>query len=126
LNPAEIENRRPGFQEAFHGFDPEAAATLSPDQVDALTGDTRIVRNRRRSIHNPQRGHVDLEREFGGFKTTCRNTHSGQLPDMRKRSSVGDSVPTTSSMSWANQPLSITNSSKAEGESQLPLSLPSC
>lgn len=90
-----IENKWPGFQEAFHGFDPETVATLSPDQVDALTSDTRIVRNRRKidaTIHNAG-VMLDLEREFGGFKNYLRNQGEfwATVADMRKRfKHVGD------------------------------------
>jgi len=43
-----IEAKWPGFQAAFHDFDPERIAGMTPDEVDALTNDTRIVRNRRK------------------------------------------------------------------------------
>lgn len=90
-----IENKWPGFQVAFHGFDPETVATLSPDQVDALTSDTRIVRNRRKidaTIHNAG-VMLDLEREFGGFQNYLRRQGEfwATVADMRKRfKHVGD------------------------------------
>lgn len=40
-----IESKWPGFEEAFHGFDPRALVALSDKEVDALGKDTRIVRN---------------------------------------------------------------------------------
>ena len=45
---AVIENKWDGFREAFHAFDPERVAALSPEEVAALEEDTRIVRNKRK------------------------------------------------------------------------------
>ncbi len=41
-----ILRKRPGFREAFEGFDPEVVATYGPADVEGLLSDTRIVRNR--------------------------------------------------------------------------------
>ncbi len=41
-----ILRRRPGFRDAFHGFDPEIIATWGPSDVERLLGDERIIRNR--------------------------------------------------------------------------------
>lgn len=41
-----IELKWPGFEEAFHGFDPTRVANLSESEVAALAADARIVRNR--------------------------------------------------------------------------------
>jgi len=41
-----ILRRRPGFREAFLGFDPDAVAALGPADVERLMLDTRIIRNR--------------------------------------------------------------------------------
>ena len=40
-----IEQKWQGFETAFHGFNPKGVAHLSPEQWDAYTVDTRIVRN---------------------------------------------------------------------------------
>ena len=84
-----IENKWPGFQTAFRAFDPETVATLSPDEVDALTNDTRIVRNRRKieaTVHNAG-VLLDLEREDGGFKNYLEREGDfwATVADMRKR-----------------------------------------
>ena len=90
-----IEAKWPGFQAAFHGFDPERIANLSPDEVDALTSDTRIIRNRRKiesTVHNAQTM-LALEQEFGGFKNYLESLESfpAATKDMRKRfKHVGD------------------------------------
>jgi 3-methyladenine DNA glycosylase Tag len=41
-----VEAKWPGFEEAFHGFDPEAVAALGADEVTELAQDKRIIRNR--------------------------------------------------------------------------------
>lgn len=92
---AVVENKWPGFQAAFDGFDPEKIANYSPDKLDELTGDTRIIRNRRKieaTVHNAQ-AMLDAEREFGSFKKYLQSL--GDFPatvkDMRKRfKHVGD------------------------------------
>jgi len=40
-----IEAKCPGFEAAFHGFDPGRCALISDDEFDALLKDKRIVRN---------------------------------------------------------------------------------
>lgn len=40
-----IEQKWPGFEEAFDGFDPAKLVMLPDDRIDALMKDTRIVRN---------------------------------------------------------------------------------
>ena len=90
-----IENKWPGFQEAFHGFDPERIANLAPDEVDALTSDTRIVRNRRKiesTIHNAGKM-IQLDRDFGGFQKYLRSQEDfwAISKDMKKQfKHVGD------------------------------------
>jgi 3-methyladenine DNA glycosylase Tag len=92
---AVVEAKWPGFQQAFHGFEPARIANLSPDEVDALTSDTRIIRNRRKiesTIHNAQTM-VALDQEFGGFKRYLASLDSfaAATKDMRKRfKHVGD------------------------------------
>lgn len=41
-----IENKWPGFEQAFHNFDPKILALMSDEQWEALESDTRIVRHR--------------------------------------------------------------------------------
>lgn len=41
-----ILRRRPGFREAFHGFELAEVAAFSPVDVERLMGDSRIIRNR--------------------------------------------------------------------------------
>jgi 3-methyladenine DNA glycosylase Tag len=69
-----VEAKWPGFQEAFHGFDPERVANLTPAEVDALTADTRIIRNRRKieaTVTNAQTM-IALEQAHGSSAPTSR------------------------------------------------------
>ena len=64
-----VEAKWPGFREAFHGFDAERVAQLSPDELDALAADPRIIRNRRKieaTRANAERV-LELDEEHGGF-----------------------------------------------------------
>jgi DNA-3-methyladenine glycosylase I len=73
-----IERKWEGFREAFEGFDPEAVASFTPEDVDRLTQDTRIVRNRRKieaTVDNAVEL-VALDEEYDGFRNWLRS-HDG-------------------------------------------------
>ena len=92
---AVIENKWKGFQEAFVGFDADTVANFTPDDVDRLAQDTRIVRNRRKieaTIWNAQTM-TALDHEFGGFKKYLGSQadYDSLVKDMKKRFKfVGD------------------------------------
>jgi Methyladenine glycosylase len=70
-----IEAKWNGFVAAFEGFDPQKVADLTPDDVDRLAEDTRIVRNRRKieaTIENAQTL-LDLDAQPGGFTGYLRS-----------------------------------------------------
>ncbi len=84
-----VEAKWPGFREAFAGFDPESVASFSPDDVDRLTNDTRIIRNRRKieaTVHNAATM-IELAREFGSFPNYLHSLggFDDVMRDMRKR-----------------------------------------
>jgi 3-methyladenine DNA glycosylase Tag len=84
-----IEAKWPGFKEAFFDFDPVKVAELDPPDVDRLTEDTRIVRNRKKieaTVHNAQTM-LELDREHGSFKKYLRSKDSFDetAADLRKR-----------------------------------------
>jgi len=56
-----ILRRRPGFREAFHGFELEAVASLTEDDVEALMLDTRIIRNRAKILATIGNARATLE-----------------------------------------------------------------
>jgi len=84
-----VEAKWPGFREAFFDFDPDRIAHLSPRQVDALSADTRIIRNRRKieaTIDNAATM-LELESEHGSFRKYLRS-HDGfaeTVADLKKR-----------------------------------------
>ncbi len=84
-----IEAKWDGFRKAFSNFDAKKVASLEPPDVDRLTEDTRIVRNRKKieaTVHNA-RTMLDLDKEFGGFQKYLRSFGSFDdlVADMRRR-----------------------------------------
>jgi DNA-3-methyladenine glycosylase I len=85
-----------GFREAFHGFDAEKVASLTPKDVDRLADDTRIVRNRSKieaTVENAETI-LALEKEFGSFKKYLRahGDFDATAKDLRTRFKwLGDS-----------------------------------
>jgi DNA-3-methyladenine glycosylase I len=70
-----IEGKWDGFREAFQEFDPSAVARFTPDDVDRLLQDTRIVRNRRKveaTVDNALEMEA-LDREHDGFRKYLRS-----------------------------------------------------
>ncbi len=62
-----IQNKWPGFEEAFEGFDPNRSAMMSDETFDALLKDRRIVRNGQKVAAVRANGQflVDLARAHG-------------------------------------------------------------
>jgi Methyladenine glycosylase len=84
-----VEAKWDGFREAFDGFDAAKVASLTPNDVDRLVEDTRIIRNRRKieaTVENAAEL-LDLEREHGSIRSYLRS-HGGfdqTAADLRKR-----------------------------------------
>jgi 3-methyladenine DNA glycosylase Tag len=84
-----VDNKWPGIREAFRGFDPAAVVALTPDDLDAITNDTRVIRNRRKieaTVDNA-RQMLELERQHGSFRAYLRSHDGfeGTVKDLRKR-----------------------------------------
>lgn len=62
-----IDNKWPGFEAAFHGFDPPLNAAMNEEEFDAHLKDARIVRNAQKiaSVRANAQFLVDLAREHG-------------------------------------------------------------
>ena len=62
-----IDNKWPGFEQAFHGFDPPLNAAMSEEEFDAHLKDTGIVRNAQKvaSVRLNAQFLVDLAAEHG-------------------------------------------------------------
>lgn len=90
-----VEAKWDGFRAAFHDFDPEWVAALTPPDVDRLAEDARIIRNRRKieaTVHNAEEL-VELERQHGTFRDYLRSQGGFEetVADLRKRLKfVGD------------------------------------
>jgi DNA-3-methyladenine glycosylase I len=58
-----------GIREAFFGFDVERVADMSPDDVDRLAADPRVIRNRRKieAIIENAAKMLELDAAFRGF-----------------------------------------------------------
>ena len=64
-----VEAKWSDIRAAFHQFDPEVVAALTPDDIDRLATDPRVIRNRRKleAIVGNARGLLELDDQPGGF-----------------------------------------------------------
>ena len=89
MNWQVVENKWPGFREAFDQFDPTTVAAYSPEDIDRLMADARIIRNGRKveaTLHNA-RALLAAEQEYGTFARylEVHRPFDSQLADMKKR-----------------------------------------
>ena len=69
-----ILNKRERFREVFHGFDAEACAALTDDDVERLMQDVGIVRNRAKILATRKNGAAVVRlREEGGLEAFVRS-----------------------------------------------------
>ena len=84
-----VENKWPGIKEAFRDFDAEAVARMSPEDIDALAKDTRVIRNYRKLVAIVENAQtmLDLEAEHGSFRDYLRSHGEFEetVKDLRKR-----------------------------------------
>jgi len=69
-----VENEMPGIREAFLDFDVVKVADFDERDIEALTQDTRVIRNQRKLnaiVGNAQKM-LDLEKEHGTFQNYLR------------------------------------------------------
>ncbi len=84
-----VESKWPKLKEAMRNFDVVALADLTEPELDDLTNDTRVIRNRRKleaTVHNARRM-LDLEKQHGTFRSYLRS-HSDfdiLVKDLRKQ-----------------------------------------
>ena len=84
-----VESKWSGIKEAFKDFDTDVVAGLSEPELDDLSQDTRVIRNRRKLsaiVSNAQRM-VELDEEHGGFQKYLRShsDFSSAVEDIRKQ-----------------------------------------
>jgi len=88
-----VDNKWPGTEAAFEGFDPHQVAFLSDDELDVLVKDERIIRHWRKlkAIRSNAQYVVDLAAEHGTAASYFANSPSTEyvdlLGDIRKRAS---------------------------------------
>ena len=84
-----VEYKWPGIREAFRNFDPSAIVALTPDELDHLAADPRVIRNRRKieAIVENANSMLELERRHGAFRSYLRSHggFEGTVADLRKR-----------------------------------------
>jgi DNA-3-methyladenine glycosylase I len=61
LSWSTILNRRPGFRQVFHDFDPERVALMGSDEIEAAMLDARIIRNRAKILSTIKNATLTLE-----------------------------------------------------------------
>src|SRR5688572_28070373 len=84
-----VEARWGGLTAAFEGFDPVKVARFTPERIDGLMQDARMVRNRRKieaTVDNAAQI-VALDREPGGFAGYLRTQgdHERVVDDLGRR-----------------------------------------
>ena len=91
-----VESKWPSTRVAFRDFDPDVLVELTPAELDELSADTRIIRNRRKVeaiIANAARM-LELEHEHGDFRSYLRSRggdFDGLVKDLRRNFKfVGD------------------------------------
>ena len=84
-----VNSKWPDIREAFRDFDAEAVAVLGEDDIEALTQDKRVIRNRRKleAIVGNARKIIDLDDEHGTFKEYLRSHEDfdATVKDLRKQ-----------------------------------------
>ena len=86
-----IENKWPGFEVAFDGFQPRRWRMMSDEDLDRLVGDTRIVRNGQKIVSVRQNAQLlcELADEHGSavnfFATWPASDQIGLMALMKKR-----------------------------------------
>jgi DNA-3-methyladenine glycosylase I len=65
-----VEAKWPGTREAFHNFSVKEVADFTEFDIEELSQDTRVIRNRRKlaAIVNNARRMLELEEEYGTFQ----------------------------------------------------------
>ncbi len=84
-----VESKWPSTQEALQHFEPKVVATLTDDDLDELTQDTRVIRSRRKLnavVYNARRM-LELEQEHGSFQNYLRShgDFENTLKDVKKQ-----------------------------------------
>ncbi|MEQ9638506.1 MAG: DNA-3-methyladenine glycosylase I [Alphaproteobacteria bacterium] len=88
-----VENKWPGFEAAFHGFDPNRCAMMPDEEIEALLKNPDVIRNgaKLRSVRENAVFVTDLAREHGSaamfFAAWPDDDYVGLLDLLKKRGS---------------------------------------
>ncbi len=76
-----VDNKWEGFETVFFGFPPDRIVLLSPEQIDRIASDTRIIRNRQKVVAVQQNARYILEvaQQHGSFGKFVANWPSSDL-----------------------------------------------
>ena len=89
LSWATILRKRPAFRSAFAGFDPEAVALFTEDDVERLLQDPGIVRNRLKILAAIKNAQATLElRQEGGLADFVWRFRPASTPAPRVHSDI--------------------------------------
>lgn len=89
-------NKREGYRRAFSKFDPSKVARYTAKQIQKLTLDSAIIRNRMKiksAVHNA-RAFLAVQKEFGTFDSYCWRFVDGH-PKVNRWKAMRD-IPATS------------------------------
>lgn len=91
----------PGYQKAFHNFNPEKVASMSDNELDSLCNNKEIIRNRLKIYAARQNGRIFLkiQKEFGSFDVYIWHFVNNK-PIKHKRNRMQD-IPTKTAVSDA-------------------------
>ena len=110
-----IENKWPGFETAFHGFEPRINAAMSDEELDAHLKDTGIVRNAQKilSVRANAQFLLALAGEHGSagkfFIEWPDSDFAGLLEVMKKRASRLSGETAMRLFRWMGRPAFITS-----------------
>ena len=84
-----VEAKWPDIRQAFRGFEPTVVANLTEEDLDELTNDRRVIRNRRKleAIVENARRIMELEERHGSFRDYLRSHGEFEktVTDLRKQ-----------------------------------------
>lgn len=82
-----ILRKRERYREAFHGFDPQRVARITPARVERLMKDEGIIRNRSKIESTVQNAKhfLDVQDEFGSFDAYVWRFVNGKQIDDKPR-----------------------------------------
>jgi len=100
LSWATILRKRPAFREVFHGFDPDAVAAMSDDDVERLMGEPRIIRNRAKILATRTNARATVAlREEGGLEALVWSYRPETTPLPRTMEDVPSRTPESVALS---------------------------